>query len=86
MDDRSLQIYERALQEGKVPVRNIRVMVVGHFGVGKSTLTKRLLGMPVDIKIRKSTEGIDIHTDRCKLSKDGTWILPESGYMFKNVD
>jgi GTPase SAR1 family protein len=79
MDDRSIQIFTKALQEGKVPVRNIRVMVVGHYGVGKSTLTKRLLGMPVDITKRQPTEGIDVHTDRCRILIDGTWMLPKSG-------
>ncbi|XP_060582317.1 uncharacterized protein LOC132738745 [Ruditapes philippinarum] len=85
MDDRSIQIFTKALQEGKVPVRNIRVMVVGHYEVGKSTLTKRLLGMPVDITIRKPTEGIDVHTDRCRRLEDGTWMLPKSGKERFNV-
>ncbi|XP_053378648.1 uncharacterized protein LOC128548218 [Mercenaria mercenaria] len=76
MDKESIDLYMKALQEGKVSVKNIRVMVVGHYGVGKTTLTKRLLGEPVKITERASTDGIDVHVDRCKISlKDGTWIL-----------
>ncbi|KAL3887678.1 hypothetical protein ACJMK2_000072 [Sinanodonta woodiana] len=77
MDDNSIQLYQKALDAGKEKVYNIRVMVVGQFGVGKTTLIKRLLGQPVDIAERKSTEGIDVHKHCCKLSLDkGEWIEP----------
>ncbi|KAL3855774.1 hypothetical protein ACJMK2_014974, partial [Sinanodonta woodiana] len=72
MDEGSLQMYKEALQEGMEKVFNIRVMVVGHYGVGKTTLTKRLLGEDVNIFQRKSTEGIDVHTHCCRVSLD-TW-------------
>ncbi|KAL3887692.1 hypothetical protein ACJMK2_000086 [Sinanodonta woodiana] len=77
MDDNSIQLYQKALDAGKEKVYNIRVMVVGQFGVGKTTLIKRLLGQPVDIAERKSTEGIDVHKHCCKISLDkGEWIEP----------
>ncbi|KAL3887758.1 hypothetical protein ACJMK2_000151, partial [Sinanodonta woodiana] len=77
MDYNSIQLYQKALDAGKEKVYNIRVMVVGQFGVGKTTLIKRLLGQPVDIAERKSTEGIDVHKHCCKLSLDkGEWIEP----------
>ncbi|KAL3889491.1 hypothetical protein ACJMK2_001831, partial [Sinanodonta woodiana] len=44
MDDRSIQLFEDALKDGKETVYSIRIMVVGHLGVGKTTLVKRLLG------------------------------------------
>ncbi|XP_053379678.1 uncharacterized protein LOC123527054 [Mercenaria mercenaria] len=74
MDSRSIDIYRKALKEGEYRAHHIRVMVVGHYGVGKTTLTKRLFGDEVDIGKRESTDGIDVHVKRCKVSmNDGTW-------------
>ncbi|XP_053388274.1 uncharacterized protein LOC128551440, partial [Mercenaria mercenaria] len=74
MDSRSIDIYRQALKEGEYHAHHIRVMVVGHCGVGKTTLTKRLFGDEVDINKRESTDGIDVHVGRCKVSmNDGTW-------------
>ncbi|KAK3608707.1 hypothetical protein CHS0354_013641, partial [Potamilus streckersoni] len=76
MDNVSLVLYKKALQDGMEKVYNCRVMVVGQFGVGKTTLTKRLLGHQVDISERKSTEGIDVYKHCCKISLDtGQWIV-----------
>ncbi|XP_053379695.1 uncharacterized protein LOC123526993 [Mercenaria mercenaria] len=98
MGEDSINLYKKALQDGKVSVYNIRVMVVGHYGVGKTTLTKRLFGEQVDITERAITEGIDVHVNRCKISvKDGTWIsqkpdenrkkiLPLLAKLFKKDD
>ncbi|KAK3584404.1 hypothetical protein CHS0354_010180 [Potamilus streckersoni] len=78
MDTRSLDIYKEALQSGKEKVYNIRLMVVGQYGVGKTTLTKRLLGEDVLIYNRKSTEGIDVHVECCKVSlATGEWLTQE---------
>ncbi|KAL3888412.1 hypothetical protein ACJMK2_000780, partial [Sinanodonta woodiana] len=68
MDDRSIQLFEEALKDGKETVHSIRVMVVGHMGVGKTTLVKRLLGEEVNISERKSTEGIDVYVNCCNVS------------------
>ncbi|KAK3582802.1 hypothetical protein CHS0354_035739 [Potamilus streckersoni] len=68
MDTRSLSMYNEALKDGKEKVYNIRVMVVGQYGVGKTTLIKRLLGKDINISERQSTEGIDVHIDCCKVS------------------
>ncbi|KAL3887957.1 hypothetical protein ACJMK2_000342 [Sinanodonta woodiana] len=74
MDDNSIQLYKKALDAGMEKVYNIRVMVVGQFGVGKTTLIKRLLGQKVDISESKSTEGIDVHKHCSKISLDkGEW-------------
>ncbi|XP_045161687.2 probable serine/threonine-protein kinase roco6 isoform X2 [Mercenaria mercenaria] len=88
MDKRSIELYNRALQEGEEKTHCIRLMVVGHYGVGKTTLTKRLFKENVDIKERKSTDGIDVHVGRCKISlKDGTWFTSPTyaGGNKKNV-
>ncbi|KAL3887731.1 hypothetical protein ACJMK2_000124 [Sinanodonta woodiana] len=75
MESNSIQLYQKAMDAGMEKVYNIRLMVVGQFGVGKTTLIKRLLGQPVDISERKSTEGIDVHKHCCKISLDtGEWI------------
>ncbi|KAL3889275.1 hypothetical protein ACJMK2_001622, partial [Sinanodonta woodiana] len=68
MDDRSIQLFEEALKDGKETVHSIRIMVVGHMGVGKTTLVKRLLGEDVNISERHSTEGIDVYVNCCDVS------------------
>ncbi|KAL3889603.1 hypothetical protein ACJMK2_001939, partial [Sinanodonta woodiana] len=68
MDDRSIQLFEEALKDGKETVHSIRIMVVGHMGVGKTTLVKRLLGEEVNISERHSTEGIDVYVNCCDIS------------------
>ncbi|KAL3854523.1 hypothetical protein ACJMK2_013788, partial [Sinanodonta woodiana] len=78
MDPRYIEMYRKALRNGKEKVFNIRIMVVGPYDVGKTTLTKRLLGKDVNICDRQSTEGIDIQTECCKVSlSTGEWITQE---------
>ncbi|KAL3889271.1 hypothetical protein ACJMK2_001618, partial [Sinanodonta woodiana] len=57
-----------ALKDGKETMHNIRIMVVGHMGVGKTTLVKRLLGEEVNISERHITEGIDVYVNCCDVS------------------
>lgn len=53
-------------------------MFVGHYGSGKTTLAERLIGRPFD-KETKSTNGIDIFTQKCTFSvKTGKWMCPET--------
>ncbi|KAK3594303.1 hypothetical protein CHS0354_012054 [Potamilus streckersoni] len=81
MDDRSIQLYEDALKDGKETVHSIRIMVVGHMGVGKTTLVKRLLGQEVNISERRSTEGIDIYVNCCDVSlSTREWTRRTKGY------
>ncbi|KAL3889633.1 hypothetical protein ACJMK2_001969 [Sinanodonta woodiana] len=68
MDDRSIKLFEEALKDGEETVHSIRIMVVGHMGVGKTTLVKRLLGEEVNISERHSTEGIDVYVNCCDVS------------------
>ncbi|KAL3889133.1 hypothetical protein ACJMK2_001487, partial [Sinanodonta woodiana] len=78
MDTGSLHIYKNALCDGYEKVYNIRVMVVGQYGVGKTTLTQRLLGNNVNISERHSTEGIDVHVECSKVSLlSGEWTTQE---------
>ena len=82
MDPRSIEIYRKALRNGKEKVFNIRIMVVGPYDVGKTTLTKRLLGKYVNICDRQSTEGIDVQTECCKVSlATREWITQEQSML-----
>lgn len=85
MDRNSIELYKRALSEGKEAVHNIRVMIVGHYGVGKTTLRKRMFGEDVDISKRESTDGIEVHVKRCKVSLEtGQWNMIDKGNWFWN--
>ncbi|XP_045176022.2 uncharacterized protein LOC123536712 [Mercenaria mercenaria] len=66
-DPLTRKLYEKAIEEGKEIDKTIRVMVVGCYGQGKTTLVQRLLGQP--IKTVESTNGIDIH--KCLIAQDG---------------
>ncbi|XP_053402196.1 uncharacterized protein LOC128557820 [Mercenaria mercenaria] len=79
MNETLVDLYKRALAEGSEKVHNIRVMIVGHFGVGKTTLTKRLFEEDVVLNNQESTEGIEVHVRKCKVSlEDGSWhVLDE---------
>jgi len=82
MDPRSIEMFRMALRNGKEKVFNIRIMVVGPYDVGKTTLTKRLLGKDVNICDRQSTEGIDVQTECCKVSlATGEWITQEQSML-----
>ena len=58
---------------------HIRVMLVGNEGVGKSTLLRRLLRKPINIKEYTSTNGIDVHIHSCDIDiETGTWCFDET--------
>lgn len=78
MDIDSIELYMQALKRGKEHMRDIRLMFVGHFGAGKTTLAERLMGRPFD-KATKSTNGIDIFTQKCTFTvKTGKWFCPRT--------
>ena len=57
---------------------HIRAMLVGNEGVGKSTLLKRLLKLPVKINKYDSTNGIDVHVHSCDIDiETGAWCVNE---------
>lgn len=83
MDKKSIELYKQALAEGSIPDYNIRVMIVGHSNVGKTTLKKRLFDETVDIKERKSTHGIQVHVGHCTVNMEsGRWIIQEKGIIW----
>ena len=86
MDERSVELFKRALQKGKYKSYFLRIMVIGHFGVGKTTLTKRLMRENVKINECNSTEGIDIYVSRCHYdSQKRTWNT-DTSYKGKNMN
>ncbi|XP_053406953.1 uncharacterized protein LOC128559434 isoform X2 [Mercenaria mercenaria] len=86
MDDSSISLYLEALKDGMTDVNNIRVMIVGHCGVGKTTLTKRLFGEHVDLRQEiERTNGIEVHVQRCKVQlPEGIWLPLTEGDSQEN--
>jgi GTPase SAR1 family protein len=85
MEPADIELYEKALADGMEQVCNIRVMIVGHFGVGKTVLTKRLMNKHqyIDISTRIPTEGIDVHVGKMTVNLiDGKWVQQTSGKIF----
>ena len=76
MDKRSIKIFQETMNKGKYKSHFLRIMVVGHFGVGKTTLTKRILNEEVDMQRTESTDGIEIYVGRCLYDlKNKQWII-----------
>ncbi|XP_076084161.1 uncharacterized protein LOC143054951 [Mytilus galloprovincialis] len=71
-DKRSIDLYLKLLESGSEKKRDIRLVVVGKQGAGKTSLIRRLFGE--DITDVTSTNGIEIHKIKCKaMSDDGIW-------------
>lgn len=51
--------YERALKTGHAKVYRARIMLIGQYRAGKTSLKKSLLGLPFDPN-EQSTDGIEI--------------------------
>ncbi|CAC5425650.1 unnamed protein product [Mytilus coruscus] len=80
-DKRSIDVYLKLLESGSEKKRDIRLVVVGKKGAGKTSLIKRLFGE--DNTDVTSTNGIEIHKIKCKaMSDDGIWNKLD-GMMFK---
>ena len=52
------QIYEEACKEGTGNVYRTRIMLVGHFAAGKTSVKRSLLSEPF-VKVRLSTDGVE---------------------------
>lgn len=75
-DPRTLELYETALREGKEKDRNVRVMVIGCYGQGKTSLVRHLTGQSLEGV--ESTNGVEVQL--CKSAIDGsdTWKIKQS--------
>jgi len=76
-DPETLRTYYRLLEEGHTENNRIRLMVVGMYEVGKTSLVKNLVQnlnehtQDVRMQGRESTEGIDVHL--CEINECNTW-------------
>ena len=74
MDDSSVDTFNEILKQGMEENHDIQVMLVGQAAVGKTTLTRRLLTLPVTLKEYNSTNGVDVHINSCDIEIDsGKW-------------
>ncbi|XP_071138471.1 uncharacterized protein [Mytilus edulis] len=70
-DKESVPLYLKLLESGSEKKRDIRLVVVGRKGAGKTSLIKRLFQ---ESGIATKTNGIEIHQMRCKADlNDGIW-------------
>lgn len=82
-DKTSVPLYLKLLESGSEIKRDIRLVIVGEKGVGKTSLLKRLFGE--EMGGVKSTNGIEIHRIKCHAEyNDGIWKKLE-GIIFRKV-
>ncbi|VDH96875.1 Hypothetical predicted protein [Mytilus galloprovincialis] len=73
-DKNSVPLYLKLLESGSEKKRDIRLVIVGKKGAGKTSLLKRLFGEEIHNRELTSTNGIEIHRIRCNAnSDDGKW-------------
>ena len=78
----SVDLFNKILKRGMEKNHDIRVMLVGQAAVGKTTLTRRLLTLPVNLKEYNSTNGVDVHINSCDIEIDsGNWGKAELKYL-----
>lgn len=98
-DKRSVPLYLKLLESGYENKRDIRLVIVGQKGSGKTSLVKRLLnegktraGLTSFLKRFigrnnaevNSTNGIEIHTLKCNPNScDGIWNKLDDGMIFE---
>ncbi|CAC5401608.1 unnamed protein product [Mytilus coruscus] len=77
-DKTSVPLYLKLLEVGSEKKRDIRLVIVGKKGAGKTSLLKRLFGEEIHNRESSSTNGIEIHKIRCKANyNDGEWYKLE---------
>ncbi len=65
----ALEIYNKALKEGKTIVKRLPIMMVGQERVGKTSLKKSLKGDWFDAN-EESTRGIEVDPSHCKVTTE----------------
>ena len=78
LNKRAIETYLRAIKNENEIARHIRIMVIGMFGAGKTSLVQNLLSL--DNISLESTDGIDIHVDECFVSDSDEWLFQEAKY------
>ncbi|CAH1786849.1 unnamed protein product [Owenia fusiformis] len=77
-----LEAYQRAREEGTRHVYQARVMIVGQYGVGKTSLRKRLLDEGFS-KQYKITDGIQVDPSACSVDIKNSVIWKTKAKGFK---
>lgn len=81
MDEHDRRIFLEAAKSGIAVRFNIRIILVGKQGVGKTCLLRRL--MSEDIADVESTDGINIEVKRCKINlHTKEWIFNKGNHKF----
>ena len=76
MNYSSVDLFNAILKQGMEENHDIQVMLVGQAAAGKTTLTRRLLTLPVTLKEYNSTNGVDVHINSCDIEIDsGKWVI-----------
>jgi len=65
----AIQTYQKALSEGKVSIKRLPIILIGHCQSGKTSLKRSLRGERFDPEEPKTT-GIEVHTSYCKVLAD----------------
>lgn len=73
-----------ALKEGKEKDRTMRLMVIGCYGQGKTTLTRRLLNQTLEGV--ESTNGVDIHKASCTQEEKFWECMKEENVEFESLE
>ena len=66
---RAERAFQKAMQSGKVKVYRGRIMLLGQDRAGKTSLKKRLLGLPFD-RNQESTIGVEVDPSKCDVEVD----------------
>lgn len=71
-DKKFVPMYLKLLDSGSEKKRDIRLVIIGKKGAGKTSLLKRLFGEKMGMVT--STNGIEIHRVKCLAeTNDGIW-------------
>ena len=76
LEEKAIKTYLKALMNETETSRHIRIMVIGMFAAGKTSLVQNLLNLDkVEVE---STDGIDIHINECFINEQDEWLFRDS--------
>lgn len=82
-DKKYVPLYLKLLESGSEKKRDIRLVILGEKGSGKTSFLKRLLREDITtIRMVTSTDGISIHRTRCNINSDDSIWNKFDGMIF----